>query len=79
MLAMLVVVLRAARAPWWQIGVVGVILRVSFHVYYGPIALPGFILWAAALLALYATTARFWPIFLAHMTQNSFVTVGRGV
>ena len=72
MLAMLVVVLRAVRTTWWKIVVVAVLLRVSFHIYYGPIALPGLALWAAALVALYATTSRFWPIFLAHMTQNSF-------
>lgn len=69
-LAIPVITLRAARARWSTVLITAVLLRVMFHVYYGPTAYPGHLLWALALALLYIGTGRIWPLFLAHLTNN---------
>lgn len=74
-LALPIVALRAARLPWRVIVPVATLLRVAFHVYYGPIALPGLAVWALIMVALYAWCGRVWPLFFAHATNNGVVAL----
>ena len=79
LLAVPVLALRAAGVRWRWIYVITVVMRVSFHLYYGvPFALL-LGLWAFGLVLLYQYTGRIWGLFLAHAVHNgigilSFVT-----
>lgn len=52
-----------------------VLLRVIFHVYYGPTAYLGHIIWALTLVLLYAACGRIWPLFLAHALNNTIASL----
>lgn len=73
-LAVPVVALRAAGHRWPTILITAVLLRTAFHVYYGPIAIPGHLVWALALALLYIAVGRIWPLFLAHMVNNAIAS-----
>lgn len=73
-LAVLVVALRSARAPWWTVYVVAVALRVVFHIHYGVGYALGLGIWALGVAVLFRMTGRLWPIFAAHFVHNVIVT-----
>lgn len=69
-LGVLVVALRAARAPWLAVYAIAVVLRVAFHVYYGVGFALGLGVWALGIVLLFHTMGRLWPIFVAHFVHN---------
>ncbi len=69
--ALLVTVLEQARTKVWVIYVVGLTLRLSYHVYYGWGVIV-FLLWAATAIWLFRRTRRITPLIVAHMVYDSF-------
>ena len=70
LLAVPVLALRAAGVQWRWIYLITVLLRISFHIYYGlPFAL-FMALWAFGLVLLYQFTGRIWGLFVAHALQQ---------
>ncbi|MFD0772308.1 type II CAAX prenyl endopeptidase Rce1 family protein [Streptomonospora algeriensis] len=67
--AVLVILLSAAQRPAAEIYTVGVIAKVAYHAYYGPVVL---LLIPEALLVLwlYRRTGRLWPVICAHAAYN---------
>ena len=68
--ALLVTALEQARTKVWVIYAVGVTLRLSYHVYYGPGVIV-FLLWAAAAIWLFRRTRRITPLIVAHMVYDT--------
>jgi CAAX prenyl protease-like protein/uncharacterized protein DUF2510 len=71
-LAFLVVTLRQARRPLWEIVVVALVLRGSYHIYYGP-GVVGILVWAAIFLWIYLRTQALVPLIVTH---SAWDTVG---
>jgi hypothetical protein len=69
--ALLVTALEQARTKVWIIYAVGLTLRLSYHIYYGPGVIV-FLLWAAAAIWLFRRTRRITPLIVAHMVYDSF-------
>lgn len=65
-LAFVVVTLEQARRPVPEIYLIAVVLRVSYHIYYGPGAV-GIVVWAAAFVWLYRRGRSLWPLILLHV------------
>ena len=68
--ALLVTALEQARTRVWVIYAVGLTLRLSYHVYYGPGVL-FFLLWAAAAIWVFRRTRRITPLIVAHMAYDT--------
>ena len=68
--ALLVTALEQARTKVWVIYVVGLTLRLSYHVYYGPGVIV-FLLWAATAIWLFRRTRRITPLIVAHAVYDS--------
>jgi membrane protease YdiL (CAAX protease family) len=68
-LAFVVTVLRHARRPWWEVVTVALVLRVSYHVYYGVGAL-GVLVWGGVFLWLYVRTKNMPVLILAHASWD---------
>jgi membrane protease YdiL (CAAX protease family) len=68
--AFFVTVLEQARTPIWIIYAVGIAIRLSYHVYYGPGVIV-FALWAAAAIWLFRRTRRITPLIIAHVTWDA--------
>src|SRR5450432_1471104 len=68
--ALLVTALEQARTKVWLIFVVGITLRLSYHVYYGPGVIV-FVLWAAAAIWLFRRTRRITQLIVAHMVYDA--------
>jgi hypothetical protein len=64
-LAFVVVTLRQGRRPMWEIVVVALVLRGSYHIYYGPGVL-GILLWAALFLWIYLRTRALLVLMVCH-------------
>jgi Type II CAAX prenyl endopeptidase Rce1-like len=64
-LAFVVVSLRQARRPLWEITVVALALRGSYHIYYGPGVL-GVVVWAGLFLWLYLRTRALLVLMVCH-------------
>lgn len=71
----LVSALKAARRPMSEIMVLGVVARLAYHAYYGPIAL-SFIVWALLFVFLYASTRTLLPLVFAHAGYD-FMVISR--
>lgn len=75
LLAVPVLALRAAGVQWRWIYLITVLLRISFHIYYGlPFAL-FMALWAFGLVLLYQFTGRIWGLFVAHALHNALAAI----
>ena len=74
-LAFVVVTLEQARRPAVEIYLIAIVLRVSYHVYYGPGSV-GIIVWAAAFVWLYRRGRSLWPLIALHVYWDltSFAT-----
>ena len=68
--ALLVTALEQARTRVWVIYAVGLTLRLSYHVYYGP-GVIFFLLWAAAAIWVFRRTRRITPLIVAHMAYDT--------
>jgi membrane protease YdiL (CAAX protease family) len=69
--ALLVTAAEQAGARPWAIYAVGIALRLSYHVYYGP-GVVVFALWAAAAIWLFRRTRRITPLIVAHALYDTF-------
>ncbi|MDA4829716.1 CPBP family intramembrane glutamic endopeptidase [Kocuria rhizophila] len=65
LLAVPVLLLRSAGQRWRLIIPLLAVLRVSFHVYYGP-ACVVLLVWAALAVVMFRYTQSVWPLVLAH-------------
>lgn len=68
--ALFVTALEQARTPVWAIYLVGVTIRLSYHIYYGPGVIM-FALWAAAAIWLFRRTRRITPLIVVHVLFDS--------
>jgi hypothetical protein len=69
------VFLRAAKRPWWQVIVIGLALRIAYHVYYGwPAA--GLLVWALAMMFLYLGTHAVVGMIVAHSYWDVAISIG---
>ena len=75
MVAALVTALEAARRPVWQIYAIGLAMRVSIHLYYGPSALV-MMIFGGLHLWLYRHTRRLTPLICAHIAYDAFAAFG---
>jgi hypothetical protein len=64
-LAFLVVTLRQAGRPLWEVTVVALVLRGSYHVYYGP-GVVGILVWAALFLWIFLRTGNVLLLMISH-------------
>jgi hypothetical protein len=71
-LAFVVVTLRQARRGWWEITLVALVLRGSYHIYYGPGVL-GILVWAALFYWIYL---RFRSLILLMVCHAGWDAVG---
>ena len=69
-LAFLVVTLRQAGRGWWEITVVAVVLRGSYHIYYGP-GVVGILVWAALFYWIYLRTRSLLLLMLCHAAWDT--------
>ena len=68
----------ALRLRWrWQLVLpVMIVMRLAFHVYYGPVAAALFVVpWMCGAYLLYARCPLLWPFVLAHGTYDVLVTL----
>lgn len=64
-LAFVVVSLRQAGRPWWEVVTVALVLRGAYHIYYGP-GVFGILLWAGLYLWIYLRFRQILPLMLCH-------------
>lgn len=64
-LAFVVVTLRQARRPWWEVTAVALLLRGSYHIYYGP-GVFGILLWAGLYYWTYLRFRELVPLMVCH-------------
>jgi hypothetical protein len=64
-LAFVVVTLRQAGRPWWEVTAVALVLRGSYHIYYGP-GVVGILVWAALYYWTYLRTRQLVPLMVCH-------------
>jgi hypothetical protein len=64
-LAFAVVTLRQAGRPLWEITVVVLVLRGSYHIYYGP-GVVGILVWAALFYWIYLRTGNVLILMISH-------------
>ena len=74
-LAFVVCTLRQARRPLPEIVVVAVLLRCSYHDYYGPGVL-GIAIWALAFIWLYLRGGSILPLIAVHVLWDSSIFLG---
>ena len=71
-LAFVVVTLRQAGRGWWEVTFVALVLRASYHIYYGP-GVAGILVWA---LLFYWIYLRFRSLILLMVCHAAWDTVG---
>jgi membrane protease YdiL (CAAX protease family) len=64
-LGFVLVTLQQARRPMWEILLVALVLRGSYHIYYGP-GVVGIFIWASVFIWLYLRTRSLVPIIAVH-------------
>ena len=69
-LAFVVVTLRQARRPLWEITLVALVLRGSYHIYYGP-GVVGILIWAALYYWIYLRTQSLIPLMVVHAVWDT--------
>ena len=75
-LAFVVVTLRQARRPWWEVTAVALILRGSYHIYYGP-GVVGILVWASLFYWLYLRTRTLLPLMVSHAAWDMVAFLGQ--
>jgi hypothetical protein len=73
-LAFVVATLEQARRPRGEIIAVAVILRASYHIYYGP-GVAGIVIWAAVFIWLYWRFRTIIPLIIAHSCWDVAATL----
>ncbi|MEV5707276.1 CPBP family intramembrane glutamic endopeptidase [Actinoallomurus sp. NPDC052274] len=69
LMAVVVVVLAAARRPVWEIYALSMMMRVSYHLYYQAVA-PSVLIIGIVNIWLYRRTGRLTPLILAHIAWD---------
>lgn len=69
-LGFVVVTLRQAGRPWGEVTVVALVLRGSYHIYYGP-GVFGILVWAALFYWLYLRFRTLLPLMLTHAAWDT--------
>jgi Protein of unknown function (DUF2510)/Type II CAAX prenyl endopeptidase Rce1-like len=64
-LAFVVVTLRQAGRPWWEVTLIALVLRGSYHIYYGP-GVFGILVWAALYYWIYLRFRSLIPMMVCH-------------
>lgn len=75
LLALPILLLRAAGRGWWEITTVLVLVRLSFHIYYGWSSL-GLGVWAALAVMLFRYTQCVLPMILVHSLRDLPLALG---
>lgn len=75
-LAFVVVTLRQARRPWWEVTVVALVLRGAYHIYYGP-GVVGILLWAALMYWIYLRFRQVVPMMATHAVYDATLFIGQ--
>ncbi len=75
-LGFLVAMLRRAGRPTGEIVAVAVVLRVSYHLYYG-LGVLGIAVWAAVFVWLFWRTRSLLPLVAVHVWWDLVITLGR--
>jgi hypothetical protein len=70
-LAFVAVTLSQANRSWHEIILVALLLRISYHIYYGPGAI-GILVWAAVFLWLFRRTNSIVPMIIVHIGWDTF-------
>lgn len=76
LLALVVLALRRCGYSWWTVGVVAILVRVPFHVYYGWGAIFGFGVWAILCVVVYRWCGTILPFIVGHSVSNLPGSVG---
>jgi membrane protease YdiL (CAAX protease family) len=71
-LAFLVTTLRQARRPLWEILIVAVLLRCSYHDYYGP-GVVGIAVWAIIFMWLFLRSGSVVPLMIVHFLWDATI------
>jgi membrane protease YdiL (CAAX protease family) len=74
-LGFVVVTLQQARRPLWELVLVGLVLRSSYHIYYGP-GVIGILVWGSAFIWLFLRTRSLLPIIVVHFCWDLTVFLG---
>jgi hypothetical protein len=69
-LGFVVVTLRQARRPWWEVTLVALVLRGSYHIYYGP-GVFGILIWAALYYWIYLRFRTLIPLIVCHAAWDA--------
>jgi hypothetical protein len=77
-LAFVVVTLRQAGRPWWEVTVVALVLRGAYHIYYGP-GVVGILVWAALFYWIYLRFRQLWPMIICHTLWDAVAFLSRPV
>lgn len=75
-LAFVVVSLRQAGRPWWEVTVVALVLRAAYHIYYGP-GIVGILVWAALFYWIYLRSRELVPLMVCHGLWDAVAFLGR--
>jgi hypothetical protein len=71
-LAFVVISLRQAGRAWWEITVVALVLRGSYHIYYGP-GVVGILVWAALFYWIFVRTRSLLLLMACHAGWDTVV------
>ncbi len=69
-LAFVVVTLRQAGRPWWEVTLIALVLRGSYHIYYGP-GVFGILVWAALYYWIYLRFRSLIPMMVCHVAWDA--------
>jgi membrane protease YdiL (CAAX protease family) len=75
-LAFVVVTLRQARRPWWEVTLVALVLRCSYHIYYG-VGVVGILIWASLFYWTYLRTRSILPLMISHAAWDTFALLSQ--
>lgn len=78
LLALPMAIMTRLRFPWWAQVAVLAVLRLPFHLYYGPAAIVMVIVWCLLIRYAYDRVRLVWPFMIAHALYNlnTFVVPG---
>lgn len=71
-LGFVVTTLRQARRPLWELVLVALVLRGTYHIYYG-VGVLGILIWASVFVWLYLRTRSLLPIVAVHVVWDTTV------
>ena len=75
-LGFVVVTLRQAGRPWWEVTTVALVLRGAYHIYYGP-GVFGILIWAALYYWIYLRFRTLVPLIVCHALWDTISLVGQ--